>query len=326
MDFLIQNGINLIIAIQGLGAWLNAPMQFFSSLGYENFYLLILPLLYWCVDASLGLRVGVILLFSTGVNELFKLAFAGPRPYWVSAQVKPLSAETSFGVPSGHAQNAVSVWGMLAGTFKKPWAWVTALALMFLIGFSRLYLGVHFPHDVLAGWLIGAVILTLFLRLWDSISSRVQKISLLQQILFAFAISLVMALAGGFLVSGLRNYQMPEEWLANALRAGAAPAPVSMDGLLTSAGTLFGLLSGAAWMKQMGGYQARGLLWKRTVRYLIGIVGLLILWQGLGAIFPRHEDLVSYVLRFLRYTLVGIWVSGGAPWLFIRFNFADKPK
>ncbi len=326
MDFLIQNGINLIIAIQGLGAWLNAPMQLFSSLGYENFYLLILPLLYWCVDANLGLRVGVILLFSTGVNELFKFAFAGPRPYWVSAQVKPLSAETSFGVPSGHAQNAVSVWGMLAGTLKKPLAWITAIALMFLIGFSRLYLGVHFPHDVLAGWLIGAVILTLFLRLWDSISARVQKMSLLQQILLAFAISLVMALAGGFLVSGLRNYQLPAEWLANALRAGAAPAPVSMDGLLTSAGTLFGLLSGAAWMKQMGGYQAEGLLWKRAVRYLIGIVGLVILWQGLGAIFPRHEDLVSYMLRFFRYTLVGIWVSGGAPWLFIRFNFADKPR
>ena len=59
MDFLIQNGISVIIAIQGLGAWLEAPMKFFSSLGYENFFLLILPLLYWSVDAGLGLRDGV---------------------------------------------------------------------------------------------------------------------------------------------------------------------------------------------------------------------------------------------------------------------------
>ncbi len=297
----------------------------FSSLGNGYFYLLILPLLYWCVDARLGLRVGLILLFSAGVNELFKFAFAGPRPYWVSAQVKPLSAETSFGVPSGHAQNAVSVWGMMAGYFKKSWAWIAASALMLLIGFSRIYLGVHFPHDVLAGWLIGAVILTLFLRLWDSISARIQKMSLLQQILSAFAVSMTIVWIGGLLFSGLRGYVLSPEWMTNALRAGPAPAPVSMDGILTSAGTLFGLLTGVAWIKQMGGYQAQGPVGKRALRYIIGLIGVAILYAGLGAVFPRSEELVSYALRFFRYTLVGFWVSGGAPWVFIHFNFADKP-
>ena len=64
---------------------------------------------------------------------------------------------------------------------------------------------------------------------------------------------------------------------------------------------------------------------KRALRYLIGLVGILIFWFGLGAIFPRQEEIISYVLRYFRYVLVGFWVSGGAPWVFLRFKLADKP-
>ena len=84
MDALVPNGINWIVAIQSLGSWLDAPMVFFSFLGTENFFLLALPLIYWCIDASLGIRVGFILLTSVYLNGIFKLWFAGPRPYWVS--------------------------------------------------------------------------------------------------------------------------------------------------------------------------------------------------------------------------------------------------
>ena len=45
MDFFLQNGIDWIVAIQSLGSWLELPMKFFTFLGYENFFLLVLPLL-----------------------------------------------------------------------------------------------------------------------------------------------------------------------------------------------------------------------------------------------------------------------------------------
>jgi membrane-associated phospholipid phosphatase len=318
-----DSGIALILAVQNLGAWLEAPMRFFSFLGTENFFLLILPVLYWCVDANLGLRVGVILLFSGAINETFKLALHGPRPYWVSCQVKALAAESSFGVPSGHSQGAVSVWGMIASHVGKTWAWVIAIAMAFLIGFSRLYLGVHFGGDVLSGWLIGALILFAVLRLWDSVGNWLARKSLAQQAALAFACSLVMILLGAFFVRGLRGYSLPAEWIANAARASdVLPDPVSLSRVITSTATLFGLVLGAAWMRQRGGFQTSGPLEKRALRYLVGLVGVAIFWYGLGEIFPRDEALLSYILRFIRYTLVGSWVSGGAPWLFLRFNLA----
>jgi membrane-associated phospholipid phosphatase len=319
--------IALILAIQNLGVWLEAPMRFFSFLGTENFFLLLLPVLYWCVDANLGLRVGVILLFSGAVNETLKIALHGPRPYWVSSHVKALSSESSFGIPSGHSQNSASVLGMMASYIGKTWTWVVAVVVIFLIGFSRLYLGVHFGGDVLSGWLIGAFILFLVLRLWDSVGNWLAEKSLVQQAALAFAFSLAMILLGAFFVRGLRGYSLPAEWIANAARASdVLPDPVELSRVITSAAALFGLTVGAAWMRQMGGFQASGPMEKRALRYLVGLVGVAIFWYGLGEIFPREEALLSYILRFIRYTLVGLWVSGGAPWLFLRFNLAESPN
>ena len=87
-----------------------------------------------------------------------------------------------------------------------------------------------------------------------------------------------------------------------------------------------GLALGAAWIAARGGYQTSGPVAKRALRYVIGLIGVVILWMGLGEVFPDNADLISYFLRYVRYTLVGFWVIGGAPWLFFRFKLADEPK
>jgi hypothetical protein len=124
----------------------------------------------------------------------------------------------------------------------------------------------------------------------------------------------------------LQGYVFPVEWRDNALRAGPIPDPVSMESILTSAGSLFGLAAGAAWIASRGGYQASGTLEKRAFRYAIGLIGIMILWIGLGEVFPRGEALIPLILRYVRYSLVGLWVMAGAPWLFFHFKLADRPK
>jgi membrane-associated phospholipid phosphatase len=315
--------LSWVIALQTLGAWLVTPMRFFSFLGTEEFYILIMPILYWCIDAGLGIRVGTIMLLSSGFNFIFKIPFLGPRPYWVSTDVQALWAETSFGVPSGHAQQAVTVWGSMADYLRRRWAWGIAFFLMILIGLSRVFLGAHFLQDVFAGWLVGVLLLWIFLRYWEPVVAWASKQPLGRQILYAFLVSLGMVLLGWILVIATSDFVLPEDWITNSARIGDEEiAPFAMSGILTSAGTLFGLLAGVAWMASRGGWQATGSVWKRAARYLVGLVGVLVIWYGLGMVFPRGEDLISFVLRFVRYGLLGLWVSAGAPLFFMKLKLS----
>jgi membrane-associated phospholipid phosphatase len=326
LEPIIQIGIQWIISIQSLGGWLETPMQFFTFLGSENFFYLVLPLIYWSIDASLGLRVGFILITSASFNSMVKAWIAGPRPYWVSDKVIPYSVENSFGVPSGHAQNAVSVWGLIAASIRKPWAWITAAVLVILIGFSRWYLGMHFIHDGILGWLLGILVLGVFLRFGDAVGAWFKTKSLGQQIGIAFGASLLLILLGWVSTLHLRGYTFPVEWADNALRAGPLPAPVSIEGFFSSGGTLFGFVVGLAWLATRGGYQVSGPVGKRAIRYVIGLIGVLLFWRGLDLIFPSSEDFIGYFFRYFRYSLVGLWISAGAPYLFFHFKLAEKAK
>jgi membrane-associated phospholipid phosphatase len=326
MDFLTANGINWIVSIQSLGGWLEMPMRFFTFLGSENFFFLVLPLIYWSLDAALGLRVAMILVTSNALNAIMKLAFASPRPFWVSDHIQPLTVETSFGVPSGHSQNAVAMWGIMADGSRKRWAWGFVVLLAFLIGLSRLYLGVHFVQDVIWGWLIGGILLWAFLRFWDAAAAWLHRQTLLQQILIAFVASVLVLFFGVWSVGRLHSFVFPEEWVVNALRAGEQPNPVSIEDFITIAGKLFGLGAGAAWITSRGGFDTSGPVEKRALRYVLGLIGILVLWMGLGQVFPRDENMISYILRYSRYILVGIWITAGAPWLFFHFKLARNPK
>jgi hypothetical protein len=261
------------------------------------------------------------------LKDILKLAFQGPRPYWFSTQVKALASETSFGVPSGHALMAVGLWGMAASLVKRPWAWVAAVFIIFMIGLSRLYLAVHFPHDVLLGWVLGALVLWAFLRLWEAVAAWAKKKSLGQQIGLSFALSVVMLVAGVIAVGSLRGWVMPVIWMENARQAGVElPAPVTLDSVITSAAVLFGMLAGLAWMNSQGGYVADGSFWQRLARILPGLVGVLVLYLGLKAIFPGGDAFLPYTLRYLRFALIGLWVSAGAPWLFLKLKLARSSK
>jgi hypothetical protein len=295
-------------------------MKIFSFLGTEEFFMLVLPAIYWCLDSSLGIRVAVILMLSVSINDVFKMALHSPRPYWYSTKVHTLATETSFGVPSGHAQNSTVVWGIVAAGLRKWWAWLVAILLILLIGFSRLYLGVHFPHDVLLGLLIGGLLLWLVLRFWDPVVAWAKKKSLSQQIIAAFLASLVLVLLPliPFVWLKVIHWQPPQEWAAYATQA------ISLEGASTTAGTFFGLMAGLAWLVHKGGFQTKGLWWQLVLRYLLGVAGVLIIRYGLKFIFPEGETALAIFFRYVRYTAIGFWVTGGAPWAFIRLKLAEK--
>lgn len=327
MEELLQWELAWIAWLQSAGLWLAGAMQQVSRLGNEEFYLVLMPVLYWSVDAVLGARMAAMLLLSNGLNSAFKLLFHSPRPYWIDPQIRALSAETSFGIPSGHAMNAASIWGFLLTRLRQSGWRLALLVLILLIGFSRILLGMHFVSDVVAGWVLGALLLLLYLRLEQPVLRWAKRMNLGGQVLLA----LLSALGLGGLVllaaTALNNWQIPAQWLENSLAAVPEEPidPTSLDGAFTTAGTWFGMFAGISWLfHRQGGYHAGGTLTQRVLRCLVGLVGVVFFWYGLGAIFPREADLLSYALRFVRYSLLGLWVSALAPLLFRRLRLSDS--
>ena len=296
-----------------------------TFLGRSEFYLLVMPLIYWCVNYRLGLRLAFILLVGAGINDALKIAWHAPRPLWLAPHLKALAAETNFGLPSGHAQHALSVWGLLAHSLHRSWAWPAALALAFLIGLSRVYLAVHFPSDVLVGWLIGALWLWLFLRCERRLNRWIGQRSLRQAVLLAWLLSLAsMGLVGLSLLS-LGDWQLPDSWLAHAQAVGQSPAPLRPIDSVNAAGALFGFATGAAWLKYSGGFVSQPSHWPRRLACAaVGLLGSGSLWYGTGLLLPADASPLSLALAYLRAVLVGTWIAAGAPLLFVRMGWAER--
>lgn len=319
MNGFLEWGFSILLWLQSLGAWLHLPMTFFAFLGQEPFYLLIMPALYWCFDAGLGLILGVLLLTSAGLNSILKLAFGLPRPTWIRADVKALSSEPSFGLPSGHAQNSVVIWGRLGAASGRRLVLLVCIVLILLISASRLYLGVHFPMDLLAGWVFGGLILGLAMRLERPIRRLCATRSLPVLVGGVFLISLTMIALGDVIAA--KRGPLPAAWIQSAAQAAPDSAidPLSTHDLVTSAGVLFGLGTGGILLFRGAGFKAEGPLTARTLRYILGVVGVGLVYFGLRQILPQGFT----ILRYLRYAAVGFWVAFLAPKLFIRLGLAS---
>jgi hypothetical protein len=273
------------------------------------------------------MRLAVLLIASNGLNSLFKVILHLPRPYWIDPRVQALSSETSYGIPSGHAMNATTIWGFLASQMKKRWAWPAVLALILMISISRLYLGVHFPTDVLAGWILGGLLLWAFLIFERPAAVWLKRLTIWQQIGLAFAISMVYwALFSGTLAA-IASTPDPTIWEQNAAQATSAqpgePAtdPRNPDNGATTAGMLMGLgLSLALSTYRPTGFDAHAPLARRAARYAIGAVVIAGIWLGLKVLTPSQPLVLAMIVRYLRYVFVIFWALYLAPWTFVKLK------
>ncbi|MCJ7624961.1 MAG: phosphatase PAP2 family protein, partial [Anaerolineaceae bacterium] len=189
--------IDIIQFLQSIGPWFERIMGLITRLGDEEFYMLIMPLIYWSVDATLGFRIGAMLLFNNSMVNAVKIVFHTPRPYWLFSGengVRALTSETSFGFPSGHSSIAAAIWGLFATSIRRRWVSILGIIFIFLIGFSRIVLGVHFISDVLGGWLLGAILLFIFIKLEKPVTRWLSRLDLKQKIFMSAFSSLLLLL------------------------------------------------------------------------------------------------------------------------------------
>jgi membrane-associated phospholipid phosphatase len=312
--------------LQGLGTCLKIPMQIFSFLGTQNTYILLLSWIYWCVDSHLGIRIGITLLLSNGLNTTFKWVFHAPRPYWINPNIKALAIESSFGIPSGHAMVSTSVWGRVAIWVNKFWFSVVIMVLLFFIGFSRLYLGVHFLSDVVAGWLFGISLLILLSYVEKPISIWFRKQKMSTIVLFAFLSSISIIILFILLKISFYQWQVPDSWIINSQLAvpGSVIDPFRIKDIVILSGTWFGIITGYFWIKEMGNFDPKGNPFQLVIRFLLGFLGISILVLGLNSILPETENWVAFTLFYFQYFLVSLWIVAIAPMLFIKIGLTNN--
>jgi hypothetical protein len=302
-------------------------MKIASALGTLEFLLIFLPAICWCWDFRLGFRTALILAIGHGIGESFKIVFHTPRPYWISHDIKALTSYPSFSFPSSHALDATCAWGMLASSSKKLLAWAAACVLVLIIGLSRVYLGVHFPWDVIAGWITGAVILVAFLKAEPTFSKWFWRHSLQTQIFISFFSSLAILILYALSRASLGGWQAPEIWYQDALASsGSAIAPFNPAEALTTAGLIFGAAAGYSLLLCRRKFRADGPMIRKIERYALGMIGLILIWYGLGSIGSAYfgpESTIAYATIYVRSALAGSWFTLGAPELFMRVGLAE---
>ena len=162
-----------------------------SLAGYPTFLILFISFGYFFWSPSRFSRIAMMLFISGLVNGFLKDFFQDPRPL-IELMLDP-KVGTSYGWPSGHAQIAVTLWGLIAYELKDKRATIGAGILIFLIAFSRMYLGVHDLGDVISGLIIGTIILAIWhlaviYKIYESLSKKswMMVIGLFQIIIYYF--------------------------------------------------------------------------------------------------------------------------------------------
>ncbi|MCL2832442.1 MAG: phosphatase PAP2 family protein, partial [Treponema sp.] len=263
-------GIGIIRAIQSIkNPGLTALMKLISNAGTEYVYIVLGLFIFWCVNQKKGFSLGVLVIVSGWLNSLLKIFFNQPRPFNFDPSLG-ITFEPSPGFPSGHAQSSMTFWiaavilffyaSSANKKYRRP-SLAIACILILLIGFSRLYLGVHFLTDVLGGWIIALVILALYFIFEKQAVALFTKGGKRLQLITAAVIALIM----------------------NAL----LPSDTSLSGLL------LGFCAGYSLMIRHFPYTAAdvpaGKGNKPAIllgRFILGAIGAAIIYLGLKYIFP----------------------------------------
>lgn len=284
LDLAWWTGVDAILWFQQFRTpWLDHLFVLITSLHGETFYVLSIAGFYWCVDRGLAARLAAVILPNVWLNSALKTAFGLPRPD--PRQVAVLIEQVDPGLPSGHAQGSVAFWGYLAHRVRARRAWTAAIVLILAISLSRLYLGVHFPLDILAGWAIGLGHLAAVAWIERAADRRAPWLRLGLPALTALA------------MMGIH-------------RGPDTPAIV---------GGFIGVLAGHEWSDRFWPTSARAAWWRQALKFAIGIAVVYLVRAGVKALLPH-----GYFPDLFRYVLIGLIVTAGVPWLFLRLGLAAR--
>lgn len=261
---------------------LDNVFQFITMLGEEYFYILFLTITYWFINKKFAYKLGFTFLISGILNCAIKDLFKFKRPIGINGiRSLRLSTATGYSFPSGHTQNAAAFWFFLIKNLKKRWINILGSITILSIALSRLYLGVHWPKDVIAGIFLGiaSVFITDFLFEYSEVNNKPQ----------VFLFILLPASLGLFF------FKSPDYYKAVGI----------------STGFYLGYILESKYIN----FEINKNLKLNVVKFFIGIVPIIFLKIYLKKFFPQ-----SVFSDFIRYFIIGIYTTTVAPILFKKIN------
>lgn len=272
-------------------------------------FIISLPIFYFFYNSRFGIKLCVAVVSTGLLNGLQKYFFKSPRPVELSGQFSEIGSfvkENSYGFPSGHAHISILVWGLVYNHFQNTY--IRAISLFFIIfsPFSRMYAGVHYPGDVLGGFLFG--LLSLYIIEWffkkypsfpDPKSWKNPDKTLRSVVLALIAITLSSVL----------------------LDTSSQPLRSTANQIVSSAGSFAGLFTGLlVWKKRYDNYDLEDLKFFRT--FLLLVLAIVSLYVGMGRI-SEHFFKDNEVYRYTRYFLLNFTIIYLVPY-FSLVVFGEK--
>lgn len=268
---------------------LNEFMLLITQLGEETAFLVAALIVFWCVDKRKGYYVMAVGFVGTMASQFLKLLCRVPRPWVLDENFTILEqareAASGYSFPSGHSQSAVGTFGSIACTTKNKWVRGVCIAVAVLVPFSRMYVGVHTPYDVLVGSAL-ALVLVFFLKY--VVLDKCDKA-------MAILIAGMLAMAAG-LLAYVTLYPFPADVDASNLESG-----------VKNAYTMIGCIAGVAVVfpaeKKFVNFDTKAIWWAQILKVAGGLIAVLLVKEGLRspleALFAGHM-----AARAVRYFLI----------------------
>jgi len=262
-----------------------------TMLGEETILILMIAVLYFAYDKRLALRIGYITITSMCVNNTVKNLVKRPRPF-ASGGVTPARAHTATGYsfPSGHTQTIATWSSAFAMYFKKAWVSVLAGVGIVAVAFSRLFLGVHYPSDVIVGAVLGVAIAVGLSIVYDRTKNIHKLYGITALVMLPFAI--------WFMITADPLY----------------------DDFFKLYGMLTGLFFAAGLEEKYAPIEYDVAVWKKVLRIVIGVAVVLAVKEGFKLVDVFGILRISLLLDAIRYMLVVIVGFGLCPILFKKIN------
>ena len=287
-----------------------------THLGEETFFLVLAILFFWCVNKREGYFILITGLIGTIVNQIAKLFFRIPRPWDLDPKFDIIESAreeaTGYSFPSGHTQNIAGTYGAIAAHNPKKWKTILCVTIIVLVAFSRMYLGVHTPLDVVVS-LIVALGLILILRPVFKSEENFHKfmpaVVVCSVILSVGFLAYVLAISGDTTLDP-HNYESGLENACTLLGCTAALIPVYILD------------------RKVIKFETDGRWYAQIIKLALGLVGVLVIKSGLSspltALFGNE-----YIARAVRYFLIVMFAGAVWPLTFkwfsgLRFECMEK--